>query len=341
MDFTPEQQEAIDRMADFICNGVAEGRRQFVLHGLAGTGKTTVLSEVARHYRLPLCTLTGKAASVLRKKSGLNATTLHSATGNVRDRQAAIEASAMLNTFGAGSGVPGGGMAPGLFWINPAFPEAGTPVGVMQSARRAHDRSPNIGDFLSPAEIDRAKAYTEANRKRSEADTKVTEITRELKRAYKKSPEAVDDLKLSLAEAQTELEAAKAFAKNGLSDNSIGRQVAAHYEVLPPGVVLPHMMGVKSCPMEHIGFVMESLQRFAEGGPIVGAHLSSGCGRLCAEYTEVLVKAAGARKFDRVGTLFLRDNEMSGSALDGFVGEALDAWRNCDFDPEAYRDRTI
>lgn len=86
MDFTPEQQEAIDRMADFICNGVAEGRRQFVLHGLAGTGKTTVLSEVARHYRLPLCTLTGKAASVLRKKSGLNATTLHSAFYDLVDR---------------------------------------------------------------------------------------------------------------------------------------------------------------------------------------------------------------------------------------------------------------
>lgn len=52
----------------------------FVLHGLAGTGKTTVLSAVARRYPdAILCTLTGKAASVLRRKTGLPACTIHSA----------------------------------------------------------------------------------------------------------------------------------------------------------------------------------------------------------------------------------------------------------------------
>ena len=52
----------------------------FVLNGLAGTGKTTVLSQIAREYpQAHLCTLTGKAASILRRKTGLPACTIHSA----------------------------------------------------------------------------------------------------------------------------------------------------------------------------------------------------------------------------------------------------------------------
>lgn len=53
---------------------------QFNLAGYAGSGKTTVLGEVASD--IPhsiLCTLTGKAASVLRRKTGLPATTIHAA----------------------------------------------------------------------------------------------------------------------------------------------------------------------------------------------------------------------------------------------------------------------
>ena len=60
--------------------------RPFSLQGLAGTGKTTLLASVARD--IPdaiLCTLTGKAASVLRRKTGLPACTIHSAFYKLTD----------------------------------------------------------------------------------------------------------------------------------------------------------------------------------------------------------------------------------------------------------------
>jgi exodeoxyribonuclease-5 len=47
---------------------------------LAGTGKTTVLAEIGRRWPSAiLCTLTGKAAMVLRDKTGLHAQTIHKA----------------------------------------------------------------------------------------------------------------------------------------------------------------------------------------------------------------------------------------------------------------------
>lgn len=52
----------------------------YTLHGLAGTGKTTVLSHIAEEFPYAmLCTLTGKAASVLRRKTDLPAMTIHAA----------------------------------------------------------------------------------------------------------------------------------------------------------------------------------------------------------------------------------------------------------------------
>ena len=52
----------------------------FVINGLAGTGKTTLLASIAAEYpQAHLCTLTGKAASILRRKTGLPACTIHSA----------------------------------------------------------------------------------------------------------------------------------------------------------------------------------------------------------------------------------------------------------------------
>lgn len=73
---TDEQQQAANEINDFIVNGSAD---YFVLHDLAGTGKTTVLAHVARQFENALlCTLTGKAASVLRRKTGLPASTIHS-----------------------------------------------------------------------------------------------------------------------------------------------------------------------------------------------------------------------------------------------------------------------
>jgi exodeoxyribonuclease-5 len=66
-------REAIDK---------AIGRRQhFAVHGLAGTGKTTLAAHVARS--LPgdafLCAPTAKAANVLSQKTGITASTIHAA----------------------------------------------------------------------------------------------------------------------------------------------------------------------------------------------------------------------------------------------------------------------
>jgi exodeoxyribonuclease V len=55
-------------------------RQPFYLEGEAGTGKTTLLAAIAR--RRPgafLCAYTGKAAHVVREKTGMYATTVHSA----------------------------------------------------------------------------------------------------------------------------------------------------------------------------------------------------------------------------------------------------------------------
>lgn len=73
-----DEQEAASNMI-FEYLGAAR-MKPLTMHGLAGTGKTTVLSEIAKDVpQAILCTLTGKAASVLRRKTGLNASTIHSA----------------------------------------------------------------------------------------------------------------------------------------------------------------------------------------------------------------------------------------------------------------------
>lgn len=77
-----EQQDLFNRMMYFIQNRGSGGEsgRVFVYHGLAGSGKTVVLASVARAVRQAvLCAFTGKATSILRAKTGLHATTLHSA----------------------------------------------------------------------------------------------------------------------------------------------------------------------------------------------------------------------------------------------------------------------
>jgi exodeoxyribonuclease-5 len=71
-----QQQTAADQINEAI---KARGDA-FVLHGLAGTGKTTTLGEVARgNPDAILCTLTGKAASVLSRTTGVPVQTIHSA----------------------------------------------------------------------------------------------------------------------------------------------------------------------------------------------------------------------------------------------------------------------
>jgi exodeoxyribonuclease-5 len=73
---SPEQEQAIAAIDEFIAD---PSRQSFALHGLAGSGKTTVLQYTARKYDCAaICTLTGKAASVIRRRSGLQAQTIHS-----------------------------------------------------------------------------------------------------------------------------------------------------------------------------------------------------------------------------------------------------------------------
>jgi exodeoxyribonuclease-5 len=70
-----EQRQGVEAINDAIARG-----EHVELHGLAGTGKTTVLVHVARaRPDAFLCAPTGKAASVLSAKLGLPATTLHAA----------------------------------------------------------------------------------------------------------------------------------------------------------------------------------------------------------------------------------------------------------------------
>ena len=63
---TTEQQEAVAAI-----NAAIDRHETFVLHGLAGSGKTTVAAHIARSRPGAfLCAPTGKAASVLRDKTG-------------------------------------------------------------------------------------------------------------------------------------------------------------------------------------------------------------------------------------------------------------------------------
>lgn len=72
---TDEQRQACTLVDSFL----ASSSQVFTLHGLAGTGKTTTLATIKReHPRSILCTLTGKAASVLQRKTGAIACTIHS-----------------------------------------------------------------------------------------------------------------------------------------------------------------------------------------------------------------------------------------------------------------------
>jgi exodeoxyribonuclease-5 len=72
-----EEQAAV--MVDIDAFMADPHRQLFTLFGLAGTGKTTLLAHVARQHRHDaLCCPTGKAASVLRDKTGLATGTIHS-----------------------------------------------------------------------------------------------------------------------------------------------------------------------------------------------------------------------------------------------------------------------
>ena len=77
MKFSPQQDEALVRVADWLARG---DQPIFRLFGYAGTGKTTL----ARHFAegveggVQFAAFTGKAAQVLRTKGAKSAKTLHS-----------------------------------------------------------------------------------------------------------------------------------------------------------------------------------------------------------------------------------------------------------------------
>jgi len=69
------QAAAMDAVDAFM----RSDRKLLTIHGLAGTGKSTLLAHVAHTYpHDAMCCLTGKAASVLREKTGLAVCTIHS-----------------------------------------------------------------------------------------------------------------------------------------------------------------------------------------------------------------------------------------------------------------------
>lgn len=73
-----EQAEAEDRIEAFL-SAPRVPRQWFDVEGLAGTGKSWLLARIAKRNKGVLCSLTGKAASNLSRRTGLTATTVHSA----------------------------------------------------------------------------------------------------------------------------------------------------------------------------------------------------------------------------------------------------------------------
>jgi exodeoxyribonuclease V len=91
MIFTDEQESALAQMESFIAEPNPLKRYRCVM-GLAGVGKSVILAELAhRHPEAMLCAPFGRTASMLTKRTGIFAMTLHSAiyrfTGEYEDDQ--------------------------------------------------------------------------------------------------------------------------------------------------------------------------------------------------------------------------------------------------------------
>ncbi len=75
LELSEEQLECVSAIEDFLKD---KSRQVFNVFGLAGTGKTTLLAYLTSIHDMNLCTFTGKAASVLQRKSGVQVNTIHS-----------------------------------------------------------------------------------------------------------------------------------------------------------------------------------------------------------------------------------------------------------------------
>ena len=77
MELTQQQQQVLDKIKQFMESDASV----FILRGYAGTGKTTMVKQMAdyiqRSRTVSLMAPTGRAARVLRLKTGYNACTIH------------------------------------------------------------------------------------------------------------------------------------------------------------------------------------------------------------------------------------------------------------------------
>jgi len=88
IEFGKDQKNAIKMAVDWINTPSNKRRPIFVVSGYAGTGKSTVISQILLEmkipkYRVAFCCYTGKAAVALRKL-GLNAFTIHKLIYNIQ-----------------------------------------------------------------------------------------------------------------------------------------------------------------------------------------------------------------------------------------------------------------
>lgn len=81
-DLYPDQKRVYDQVNAFLRDPTPR-TPWFVFNGAAGTGKTEVLAKLARERpQAIMCAFAGKSASVLRARTGLDVSTIHSAIMN-------------------------------------------------------------------------------------------------------------------------------------------------------------------------------------------------------------------------------------------------------------------
>lgn len=77
MELTSQQQHILDRIKEFMSGDASV----FILRGYAGTGKTTMVRQIAEYVStqcdVMLMAPTGRAARILGGKTGMRATTIH------------------------------------------------------------------------------------------------------------------------------------------------------------------------------------------------------------------------------------------------------------------------